>query len=1042
MLRRLIDVSLRHRNLVFAIAGMWITFGIWSARHAEFDVFPDFVPPQVVVQTEAPGFAPEQIEQLVTQPIEAAIGGLPGMLSLRSESIAGLSVVTVVFADDTDILVDRQLLAESLGDATASLPQGAAPPRLSPLTSSTMDVLKVGLVSDRLTPIELRTLADWTVRPRLLAVAGVARVNVFGGDVRQTQVLVHPDALIGHGVGLSEVLDTARQAVAMRGAGFVETANQRIPLATIGEPASPAELGATVVAVRDGVPLRLAALAEVREGAAPKFGDALVQGRPAVLLTLSSQWGANTLDVTHGIEDALRDFAPLFERLGVESYPRLHRPARFIESSLANLQRALAIGTVLVIAVLLLFQRNARTAFISLTAIPLSLLSAVIVLRALGITLNTMTLGGLAIAIGEVVDDSIVDVENIVRRLRENERAGRPRSAFAVVCEASLEVRSAVVFATASVALVFAPLLGMGGLSGRFFSPLAQSYLLAIGASLLVALTVTPALCLALLGGKSVHPTEPRIQTAIRARYSALLGSALRRPMRVYAAAAALLGAGALAVPFVGGDFLPEFREGHLVLQLTLPAGTALEESLRVGGHVSQSLLAIPGVATVSQQAGRAEQGEDTWGPHRSEMHVELTEQSGAEEARTVEDVRAVLASVPGLQSEVLTFLGDRISETISGETSDVVVNVFGDDLDLLDAKASAIARTLREIPGATDVIAAAASTAPRITVRPRIDALTRFGFRPAEVLDQIQTAYQGSVVAQTHRGNEIADVVVILDAESRRDPAAIGSLLVRNAGGGVRSLRELAAIDGADGRDEILHEAGRRRQTITCNVRGRDVSSFVAEARAAVTRNVELPTGTYAVFAGVAEERAVARREILMRGALGAVGILLLLGSVARSPRVLLFFAVNLPLAMAGGVITVLLNSFVTGPSGGLSLGSMVGFVAVFGVTTRNAIMMVSHFQHLVDVEGATWGIETAVRGATERVVPVLMTALVTGLGLLPVALAAREAGGEIDGPMAIVILGGLAASTPVTLLLLPVLCARFGRFEPVSATVAIEAA
>ncbi len=1030
MLRAVVTFALRRSSLVFALSCLLVGVGIWSAYHAELDVFPDFVPPQVVVQAESPGFAPEQVEALVTQPIENALAGLPGLRSLRSESIAGLSVVTVVFGDDTDVLVDRQLLAESLADVGAHLPQGVSRPRLSPLTSATMDVLKIGLLSDRLSPLALRGLAEWTLRPRLLAVPGVARVNLFGGEVRQTQILVHPDALLAHQVGMADVLAAARDAVAIRGAGFVDTPNQRIPLAAVGEPVSAAALGATVVAFRDGTPLRLADVADIADGGAPRFGDASVQGRPGVLLTLSSQWGANTMDVTRAIEAALADLQPLLDREGVSVFPHLHRPASFIERSLANVRAALLLGSVLVVVVLVIFLRDARTAFISLTAIPLSLLGAVVVLHAFGVTLNTMTIGGLAIAIGEVVDDAIIDVENIVRRLRENETAGRPRSAFAVVLDASLEVRTAVVFATASVALVFLPLLTMGGLAGRFFSPLALSYLLAIGASLAVALTVTPALCLALLGRGLAHPQEPRIQTRIRAHYGSLLTRLVARPRRIYAGAAGVLLLGVAALPLLGGEFLPEFREGHLVLQLTEPPGTALDESLRVGRSISAALLALPGVATVAQQVGRAEQGEDTWGTHRSEMHVELTGQSGAEEERTVEAVRGVLASFPGLHSAVLTFLGDRISESISGETAAVVVNLFGDDLAVLDAKAAEVAQQLGGVRGARDVLVQSATLAPRVTIRPNADAESRLGFRPAELLDQIQTAYQGTVVAQRHRANQVTDVVVVLDPESRRDPESVGSLQVRNAAGTVVPLRELAEVELADGREAILHEAGQRRQTVTCNVAGRDVASFVKEARAAVAAHVELPAGTYAVFAGAAEERATAQREILLRGALGAAGIVVLLGAVSRSARVLGLFLLNVPLAMAGGVLAVLLSTWL-GAGHGLSLGSLVGFVTVFGITARNAIMMISHFQHLVDEEGASWDPDTAVRGATERVIPVLMTALVTGFGLLPVALAANQAGGEIDGPMAIVILGGLATSTALNLLLLPVLCSRYARFE-----------
>jgi CzcA family heavy metal efflux pump len=1029
LLRGLVSWALQHRAVVLALAALLVATGIDSARHAQFDVFPDFVPPQVVIQTEAPGLAPEQVEQLVTQPIEAALAGLPAMESLRSESIAGLSVLTATFREDTDALADRQLLGESLSEIAARLPIGVSPPRVSPLTSATMDVLKIGLVSDRLSPMELRSLAEWTLRPRLLAVPGVARVNVFGGAVRQTQILVHPSALLAHGIGLADVLAAAREALAIRGAGFVETSNQRITIDSVGEPPSAAALGATVIASGAGAPLRIADVADVVEGAAPRFGDALVMGRPGVLLALSSQRGANTLDTTQRLEAALAELAPLFEREGVTVYPALHRPANFIESSLGNIRFVIGLGSVLVIAVLVVFLRDARTAFISLTAIPLSLLGAVVVLRQLGVALDTMTLGGLAIAIGEVVDDAIVDVENIVRRLRENEAAGWPRSAFVVVRDASLEVRSAVIYATASVALVFLPLLTLGGIQGRFFAPLAQSYLLAIGASLVVALIVTPALCLALLGRELAHPVEPRIQTWLRDRYAALLGRVMEQPRRLAIGAAAVLAIAVAATPFLGGDFLPAFREGHLVIQMSALPGTGLDETLRIGRHVSRALLALPGVATVEQQAGRAEQGEDTWGPHRSEFHVELA--PGTDDEGTTEAVRDLLATFPGIQSETLTFLGDRISETISGETSEVVVNLFGDDLAVLDAEARDVAAVLASLPGAADVQFPAAEVAPRITIRPRPAVLAQFGLRPAALLDQLQTAYQGSVVGQTHRGSEIADVVVSLDAASRSDPEAIGSLRVRASGGVALPLATLAAIENSDGRDAIQHEAGRRRQTVTCNVTGRDVAGFAREARRAIAERVTLAPETYATFEGSAEARSDAQRQIAVRGALGALGVVLLLATFARSLRVLAIFLAGVPLALSGGVLAVAASAVLGGPVHGLSLGSLVGFVTVFGITARNAILMLAHFQHLVDAEGATWNRALALRGARERVVPVVMTALVTGLGLLPVALSANRAGGEIDGPMALVILGGLAASTAANLLLLPVLCARYARFE-----------
>ncbi len=1025
MIPAIIGFSLRRRGVVAALAAALCGYGFWAAAHAPLDVLPEFAPPQAVIQTEAPGLAPEQVEVLITQPIESAVGGLAGMEALRSESIQGLSVVTAVFHEDVDVLAVRQLLSEQLAAAASQLPLGVGPPRLSPLTSATMDVLKIGLVSASRTAMELRTLADFTLRPRFLMVPGVARVNVFGGEVRQLQVQVHPQALIAHGLALGDVVAAARGAIAVRGVGFVETTNQRITLAAESEPVSAQALGAASIAARDGTALLLSDVADVIEAPAAKFGDALVQGESGVLLTLSSQWGANTMAVTRAIEAALAELAPVLAREGVTVFPRLHRPASFIESALEGVGVAFGLGSLLVVVVLVVFLRDARTAFISLTAIPLSLLSAVILLREFGVTLNTMTLGGLAIAIGEVVDDAVVDVENIARRLRENEVLGRPRAAFDVVWSASLEVRSAIVFATACVVLVFLPLLTLGGLQGAFFAPLARSYLLAILASLGVALTATPALALLLLGRGDVRVREPAFQARLRAAYVRGLARVIGRP-GVISAAAALVAAAALAVlPFLGGEFVPEFRERHLVLQVTSAPGTALPEMMRVGRRISGALLALPEIATVEQQAGRAEQGEDTWGPNRSEFHVELARISGGEEEATIEKVRALLASVPGIESEVLTFLGDRISESISGETSEVVVNLFGDDLDALDVQARAIASVLAGVRGAEDVRVASAGSSPRVSIRPLPERLERFGLRFADVLDQLETAYQGTRVGQVHRGNQVSDVVVVFDAASRQRVEAVAALPIGGPLGMRIPLGELAEVRETGGRDAILHEGGRRRQTVTCNVAGRDVSSFVDEARGVLAERVTLPPGIYSVFAGTAQARAQAQRDILLRGLFGGFGILLLLGMVSRHPRNFALLVVHLPLALAGGVLAAF---FATG---GLSLGALVGLVTLFGITSRNSILMLSHFQHLVDVERASWGLATALRGASERVVPVAMTALVTGLGLLPIALASGRPGGEIDGPMAIVILGGLLSSTALTLIALPAFALRFGRFR-----------
>ena len=1033
MLNRIVHFSLRFRGVVMVLACVLVGYGLFVAAHAKLDVFPNFVPPQVVVQTEAPGLSPEQVEVLVTRPVENIINGLGNMESLRSESIPGLSVITAVFKEKTDIFVARQMLAEKLGETAGELPAGVKSPKMSPLTSATMDLLKIGLVSEKLSPMELRTLADWTVKPRLLSVPGVARCMVYGGQVRQLQIQLHPDRLMAYGLSISEVLAAARASTGVMGAGYLENANQRLIIQAEGQSLTPQVLGEVTVAHRDGLSVRLKDIASVLDGPEPNFGDALIQGQPGVLLAMASQYDANTMDVTLAVEAAVEEMKPLFEKEGVTIHPRLHRPATFIESSLKNIQHSLYLGAALVAVVLFLFLGHFRTAFISLTAIPLSLLTAIILLDRFGVTLNTITLGGLAIAIGEVVDDAIIDVENIYRRLRENQALAHPRTTFLVVLDASLEVRSAVVYATFIVALVFLPVLTLTGLQGSFFAPLALSYILAILASLAVALTVTPAMSLLFFSRGVRGTTEPRLQTWLKSAYQMVLGFCTRWPRALIAATFLVCAAAALLLPHLGGGLLPEFREGHFVLQVQAIPGTSIPEMLRIGREITRQLLQNKTIATVEQQVGRAEQGEDPFGSHRCEFHVELKENvPGKEQAAVMKEIREILEGFPGIQSEVVTFLGDRISETITGEHSPVVINVYGDDLDVIDAKAREIAQVLGSVRGAADVQIKAPPGAPRVSVRLRPDRLTQFGYRPLEVLEAIQTAYQGAVVAQVHQGNQVADVMVILDEASRREPEGIGSLMLKNAQGLSLPLSQLAEVFLTSGRYSIMHDGASRRQIVTCAPEGRDVTSFVADAQKQVAAKVNWPKGVYAVFSGEAEAANKAQQQLLLNSAIAAVGILLLLVVVTGHWRNLLLILANVPFALVGGVLAVFLAGFL-GDSGesAMTIGSLVGFVTLFGITTRNSIMMISHFEHLVQHEGMVWGPEAAWRGASERLIPILMTALVTALGLLPLALGSGEAGREIEGPMAIVILGGLCTSTVLNLLVLPSLALRHGRFS-----------
>jgi len=1022
----IVRFSLRYRGLIIALAFLFIGYGLYSFSRAKYDVFPEFAPPQVVIATVAPGLSAEQVEILVTQPIENAVSGVPGIESVRSGSIQGISAITVTFYPGSDIYRDRQVMAEALAGLIGRLPKGVEPPEISPLTSSTNIVLILGLTSERRSLMELRTVADWTMKQSLLAVPGVSKVVVFGGEVRQFQVQVDPDRLIQHHLALEDIAAAAGRATGVRGAGYVETENQRVVLQSEGQSLTAADLAKAVLLHQPGANLRLGDVARVVQAPAPAEGDAEVMGQPGVLLMVSSQFGANTLEVTEKVEQALNELRPMLDKEGIVLHPDIFRPANFIETSLRNVRSSLEIGAVLVVVVLLLFLFNLRTAAISCTAIPLSLLAAIAVLANSGQSLNTMTLGGLAIAIGQVVDNAVIDVENILRRLRENQRLGQPRSAFTVVLDATVEVQAVVVYATLGLVLVFIPVLTMSGLAGRLFTPLGLTYVYAILASLVVAVTVTPALCLVLLGNRELKDQDTFLVRWLKARYRELLEEVNRHPRGVIGGVAFLLVVGLALLPFFGGGFLPEFTEGHFVVHMNLAPGAALPQSIALGTRVARELLKLPTVRTVSQWAGRAARSDDIVGTQFNEFDVDLKPiQSKAEFQAALSDLRRVFARFPGASFDTKTFLTERIEETFSGFTASVVINIFGQDLDLLDAKAQEVARVLGTVPGATEVLIQSPPGTPQLAVRLRPGALSLWGFDALEVLDAVNTAYQGEVVGQVYDGNQVVDVSVILDPKVRQSVPAVGSLPLKNAAGTYVRLRQLADIFESSGRYVILHDGARRVQAITCNVAGRDLNSFTADAKKKILAGVSFPAGTYLSFTGAAAGQARSRQDLLVHALIAGVGLVLLLSIVIGHWHNLVLVLVNLPFALVGGVLAV----FVSG--GWLSIGSMVGFVTLFGITLANSIMLISHFEHLVVKEGQTWGPETAIRGALERMSPILMTALVTALGLMPLAIGSGAPGREIEGPMALVILGGLLTSTLLNLLVLPVLALRFGKFQ-----------
>ncbi len=733
MLTAIVHFSLRFRGVIIALACALPGYGIYAYTQAKYDVFPEFAPPMVNIQAEAPGLAPEQVEQLVTLPIENAVNGVEGIESMRSQSIQGLGLIIVTFRTGTDIYRARQTINERL--TTAQLPQGVPRPVMTPLTSSTSLSLIVGLTSEKHSLMELRTLADWTLKRRLLAVPGVAKVSVFGGEAKSFQVQVRPERLVAYDLSIDDVLAAAGRATAVRGAGFVENDSQRIVLQSEGQSLTAEQLAQSVVAQSKGAIVRLGDLGKVVEAPEPAIGAAAVMGKPGVSLLIKNQVGANTLEVTRNVEQALNEMKPSLDAQGITMRADLFRPANFIETATHNVKISLLIGAVLVVIMLMVFLFDFRTAAISCTAIPLSLLAAVIVPQRIGISLNTMTLGGLAIAIGEVVDDAVIDVENILRRLRENRHLPNPLSALKVVLDASIEVRSAVVYATFAVTLVFVPILTMSGVAGRLFAPLGLAYVLAILASLVVALTVTPALCLVLLGDSRFKREEPPVVHWLKTRYVRLLQRVETNSKAVLWSVGIATILGLCTMPFIGAQFIPELREGHFIIHMSAVPGTSLNQSLAIGEKVTEELLKLSFVRTVSQNAGRAELADDTWGTHYSEFNVDLKPLAGEEAEQSQFQIKDVLTKFPGVNFSVKTFLTERMEETLSGQRASIVVNLFGSNLDALDATGKEIARLLNTIPGAADVQLPSPPGTPQLVVRLKPNALARWCFDAVNVL-------------------------------------------------------------------------------------------------------------------------------------------------------------------------------------------------------------------------------------------------------------------------------------------------------------------
>ena len=1038
MMSAIVRFSIRFYGVIIGLACLVVLYGLYSLKRSNLDVFPEFSPTQIIIQTESPGLSAELVESLVTQPIETSIAGTVGVANMRSHSIPGLSIVTVIFNENTDIYRNRQVVAERLSTLNNQIPRGITP-NITPLTSSASTVLGFGVTSKKRSLMELRTLVDWTIVPHLLAIPGVADVNVFGGEVRQFQVQIDPDKLIRYQLNINDVVAATQKATGVSGAGFIQNNNQRIIVNTEGQATTAATLAKAVLLHKNGISITLGDIGRVVEGAAPSISAAAINEETGIYLSVQGQLGANTHAVTQAIESAIKELKPNLKNQQVTLHEGLFRPANFIETAIAGVRTDILIGSVLVIAVLFLFLFNARTAFISATAIPLSLLSAIVILGYFNIGLNIMVLGGLAIALGEVVDDAIIDTENIFRRLKENRLLTKPAPIYKVVFDASMEVRSSVVYATIIVALVFLPLLTLSGVAGKLFAPLGFAYIAAIMASLVVALTLTPALCYLMLGDAKLDAEDSPIIKAIKKSYVKLLRLIEKQYKLVISISFLIIALGLGILPLFKSQFIPALHEGHFIMHMTAVPGTSEQESLRLGSLVSKAIRAINGVKSVTQWVGRAQNGADTFGTHYSEFEIEIGTLSGQEQDRILAEIREEFTGelidsdgdgkaetgFVGVNFAINTFLTERIEETMSGYAASTVINIYGNDLDALDRDAQKIVAVVNNTKGATDVLVQSPPGTPQAVIRLRPDALAKWGLQAVDVLDTIRAANESLPVSQVYFGSRVVGLSVVLADDARDDIGDIGNIPLFNPEGKLLHLKDIAFITQENGRSKILHSGAKRIQTITANVQGRDVSSFNNEIRKRINQDIKLNNSNYLEFTGEAEANAQSQEDLIVHSLLAGMAIFLMLYIAFGRLRNLLLTFANLPFALIGGVLAALFTG------GWISLGSLVGFVTLFGITLRNSIMMVSHFQHLIDEENCVWNVETCIRGATERLPSILMTALVTALGLLPLALGSNQPGREIEGPMATIIVGGLVTSTILNLLILPTIMLHFGRFE-----------
>jgi CzcA family heavy metal efflux pump len=1034
MLNSIIRFSLANRLFVLSIGVLITIYGLFVIERMPIDVFPDLNRPTVNIMTEAPGMAPEEVETLVTLPLETLLNGLPGVERVRSSTGIGLSIIYVEFDWNTDVFRNRQLVAEKLQLAKEKLPKGLAPV-MGPIASIMGEIQLIGLASEdgKVEPLELRSIADWTIRPRLLAIPGVAQVIAIGGGVKQFQVLLSADKIQKYQMPLKEIEEALSKISLNTTGGYFNSENKEFLIRNIGSVKNREDILNSLVGLHLGKPIYVKDIAEVKLGSQVKRGDGGVDGKPAVILSVQKQPGANTVELTKAIDQTLREIEKELPS-GAKLYKELFKQSHFIETSIANVIEALRDGTLLVFVVLFLFLLNLRTTFITLTAIPLSFIVTAIVFDFFGMSVNTMTLGGLAIAIGELVDDAIVDVENVFRRLKENSKLQVPQPVLSVVYAASSEVRNSIVFATIIVVLVFLPLFKMSGIEGRLFIPLGMAYIISLLCSLVVSLTITPVLCSYFLKGDlKKHHVDSFLVKRLKSWDRKILHFSLENVNLVLGLSALLLVGSLMLIPFMGRDFLPKFNEGTATVNVLAQPGISLEASNEIGVKAEKLLLEVPEVKSVSRRTGRAELDEHAEGVHYSEIDVDF-ENGGRVREIVLTDIRQKLDQLPGVFSNVGQPISHRLDHLLSGVRAQIAVKVFGTDLKVLRLKASEIYNSLKGVEGIVDLQIEQQVLIPQIKIQILREEAGKYGIVPGDLSETLQKALNGEVIAQVIDNQKTFDVFMRFDDQSRAELDLIKSSVLKTLPDGRRiKLEDVADIYEADGPNQINRENSQRRIVVSANVSGRDLDSVVAKVQQKVSTEVQMPTGYYINYGGQFESQKAASRLILLLGLLSVIAIFIVLYAHFKSSFIAVQIMLNIPMALIGSLIAIFLTDKT------ISIASLVAFVTLCGIASRNGIMMISHYLHLIRYEGEVFGKEMVMRGSLERLVPVLMTALTAILGLLPLVVAAGEPGKEILHPVAVVIVGGLISSTLLDMIVTPAVFFKYGR---ATATESIKAA